>query len=56
MAFVLSDGGRGSKRMGVGRPNATFADLTGALQGAVTTRADGSGELRCVAAPLRVQH
>ncbi|HIK44191.1 MAG TPA: alpha-amylase [Leptolyngbyaceae cyanobacterium M65_K2018_010] len=47
MAVVLSNGAGGSKWMEVGKPNTTFYDLTGHVQGTITTNQDGWGEFRC---------
>lgn len=47
LAVVMSDAAGGTKRMATGRPNATFADTTGAIAGTVTTGGDGFGDFRC---------
>ena len=47
LAVVLSDGPGGSKRMNVNRPNRTFVDATGTVDGAIIAGADGWGEFRC---------
>ena len=47
LAVVMTDGGAGSKRMLVGRPGSSFADVTGAIADRVTIGADGFGEFRC---------
>ncbi len=43
MAVILSDGPGGSKWMDVGKPNASFTDLTGTYAGTITTNASGWG-------------
>ena len=47
LAVVMTDGEAGSKRMLVGRPGSSFADVTGAIADRVTIGADGMGEFRC---------
>ncbi|NJR59158.1 MAG: alpha-amylase [Cyanobacteria bacterium CRU_2_1] len=47
MAVIMSDGAEGSKWMEVGKPNATFYDLTEHIQDPVQTNQDGWGEFRC---------
>ncbi|PSB28272.1 alpha-amylase [Stenomitos frigidus] len=47
LAVVLSNGSEGTKRMEVKQPNATYVDITGHVDGAVTTGDDGWGEFRC---------
>ena len=46
MAVILSDGAAGSKWMEVGKPNATFIDITGHLLPMVTN-GQGWGEFKC---------
>lgn len=47
MAVIMSDGPEGSKWMEVGKPNTQFVDVTGHVEGAIATNADGWGEFRC---------
>ncbi len=47
MAVILSDGPEGSKWMEVGKPNATFCDLTDHFKTSVQTNEYGWGEFRC---------
>lgn len=47
MAVLMSDGPEGTKWMDVGRPSATFVDLTEHCPGPVHTNQDGWGEFRC---------
>ncbi|MGB7443521.1 MAG: alpha-amylase [Coleofasciculaceae cyanobacterium] len=47
MAVLMSNGGDGWKWMEVGKPNATFHDLTEHISDPVQTNADGWGEFRC---------
>lgn len=47
MAVLMSDGPGGSKWMEVGRPNATFYDLTEHIKEPVQTNEHGWGEFRC---------
>lgn len=47
MAVLMSNGGDGWKWMEVGKPNATFHDLTEHISEPVYTNADGWGEFRC---------
>jgi alpha-amylase len=47
LAVILSDGPSGSKWMEVGKPNATFRDLTEQIKQPVQTNDKGWGEFRC---------
>ncbi len=47
MAVLMSDGPEGTKWMEVGRPHATFRDLTGHVREPVRSNGDGWGEFRC---------
>ncbi|MCP5365348.1 MAG: alpha-amylase [Hyphomicrobiales bacterium] len=47
IAVVLSDGAGGEKIMYVGRPNATFRDITGNVSDVVTVDVSGNGTFRC---------
>lgn len=47
MAVVMSNGESGSKWMEVGKPNATFYDVTEHVAEPVQTNEDGWGEFRC---------
>lgn len=47
MAVILSNGEGGSKWMEVGKPDATFYDITEHIKEPVTTNGDGWGEFRC---------
>ena len=47
IAVLLSNGDDGCKWMEVGKPNATFTDLTGQIETAVQTNGDGWGEFHC---------
>jgi alpha-amylase len=47
MAVIMSDGPGGSKWMEVGKPHATFVDLTEHIKELVTTNEHGWGEFRC---------
>lgn len=47
MAVLMSDGAGGNKWMEVGKPNATFRDVTEHVTNSVQTNADGWGEFRC---------
>lgn len=47
MAVLMSDGSEGSKWMEVGKPNATFYDLTEHIKETVDTNEHGWGEFRC---------
>lgn len=46
MAVIMSDGPGGSKWMEVGKPNATFYDITEHIKDPVQTNSDGWGEFR----------
>ena len=47
LAVVLSDGPAGEKRMQVGKPEATFVDITHHCSELVVTDAEGWGRFRC---------
>ncbi len=47
MAVILSNGEGGSKWMEVGKPNATFYDVTEHIKEPIQTNDDGWGEFRC---------
>ena len=47
MAVVLSNGGDGTKWMGVGQPNRTYIDITEHITEPVMTNNDGWAEFRC---------
>ncbi|QYO68074.1 alpha-amylase [Leptolyngbya sp. 7M] len=47
MAVIMSDGPGGSKWMEVGKPNATFYDLTEHIKQPIQTNQHGWGEFRC---------
>ncbi len=47
MAVLMSNGPGGSKWMEVGKPNASFQDLTSHVREPVQTNPDGWGEFRC---------
>ena len=47
MAVIMSDGPAGSKWMGVGKPNATFVDITEHIQDSIQTNEYGWAKFRC---------
>jgi alpha-amylase len=47
MAVIMSDGAGGGKWMEVGKPNATFYDITEHIKTPIKTNADGWAEFRC---------
>lgn len=47
MAVIMSDGPGGSKWMEVGKPNASFYDLTGHIAESIETNEHGWAEFRC---------
>jgi alpha-amylase len=47
MAVIMSDGPGGSKWMEVGKPNATFYDITESIKEPIQTNEHGWGEFRC---------
>jgi alpha-amylase len=44
---LMSNGGDGAQRFDTGLRGATFTDVTGAVQGTITTDLEGSAEFRC---------
>jgi alpha-amylase len=54
MAVIMSDGQEGFKWMEVGKPNATFVDLTEHIKEPVYTNEAGWGEFRCLGGSVSV--
>jgi len=54
MAVLMSDGDAGWKWMDVGKAHTVFRDLSGHLQGAITTNADGWAQWRCLGGSVSV--
>jgi alpha-amylase len=47
VVVLMSNGGQGAQHFDTGLPGATFIDVTGGVQGAITTDATGTAEFRC---------
>jgi alpha-amylase len=47
VVVLMSNGGDGEQGFDTGLPGATFADVTGAVPGTITTDLEGSAEFRC---------
>ncbi|HEY0009394.1 MAG TPA: alpha-amylase [Tepidisphaeraceae bacterium] len=54
MAVVMSTADAGVKHMNTFRPNATFYDITGHIEGKITTNGNGEADFTCPAGSLSV--